>query len=204
METAKKNCEKLLNITNTLLGEKGCPWDKKQTLSTLKPYILEETYELLEALDEDDSKGIIEEAGDVLFQIFFISKLLEKEKRGTLAEILETIANKLILRHPHIFSTSIANTPEEVVKRWEEIKKEEKKRTSELEGIPQKLPCIAKMQKLMGKLKKKDLFKEEKINKVTEEEISLKLKELILQAVISDVDVESVVRKNIKELEKLF
>jgi MazG family protein len=202
----KKNVsfDELVQIADRLLGENGCPWDRKQTLLTLRPFILEETYELLEALDQNDTKGIIEEAGDVLFQVVFIAKLLEKDQKGSLEAIIQGLNDKLIRRHPHIFASEIAHTPEQVLKRWEEIKKEEKKRTGELEGIPKELPGIAKMQKVLKKLKKKEYFKEENIEKTTPDKLSTELRTLVLQAIEADIDLESLIRKNLKELEKLF
>jgi tetrapyrrole methylase family protein / MazG family protein len=124
-----ENFKKLLNIADTLLSEKGCPWDKKQTITSMKKYVIEEAIELNEAIEKNDIKNIIEEAGDVLYSIIFITKLAEKKKIFTLDDVLKTVTEKLIRRHPHVFdnkSNFSIKDEKDVEILWKKIKQKEK------------------------------------------------------------------------------
>ncbi len=116
----------LLEVVRRLNGPNGCPWDLKQTFVTLAPYVLEEANEVVDAVAQGDDRHIAEELGDLLYTILFYAMVGEKTGRFTLEEILETIREKMIRRHPHIFGDSQASTPEEIEKQWKEIKKKEK------------------------------------------------------------------------------
>ena len=116
----------LLNIADTLLGEKGCIWDKKQSFDSIKKYFIEEAEELAEAIDKKDDENILEEAGDLLYMIIFLSKIAEKSKKFTLKDVLKNISKKMIHRHPHVFSDEIAETEEDAINFWDEAKKIEK------------------------------------------------------------------------------
>ena len=120
------NFERLINIMARLRGPAGCPWDKEQTHQSLKPYLIEEAYELLEAIDCNDDSEIKEELGDLLLQVVFHAQIASEENRFTIDDIAEAIADKLIRRHPHVFGDTQADTPDEVIKNWEAIKAEEK------------------------------------------------------------------------------
>jgi MazG family protein len=143
--------EKLVKIMATLRGPDGCPWDKEQDRNTLKPMLVEETYEVLEAIDNGDWEGLNEELGDLLLHIVFQAQLGKERGDFDIDRIVDGICEKLIRRHPHVFGNETASSPEEVIRNWEAIKAEEKAkklkdRTPEqrslLEGIPSKLPAI--------------------------------------------------------------
>jgi len=152
----------------------GCPWDKVQTLETLKPCVLEETYELLAAMDRPEDKGnYVEELGDVLLQVMFQSVMAEQEGWFTFDDVANAIADKLVHRHPHVFPPSPdsslpeglrraggnvkADDPATVLKNWEQIKQQEHKkelRHSALDGVPATLPALLKARRTMEKAKR--------------------------------------------------
>jgi len=143
--------EKLVEIMARLRGPDGCPWDKQQDRNSLKPMLVEETYEVLEAIDNNDSDGLSEELGDLLLHIVFQAQLGKEDGGFDIDNVLDGICDKLIRRHPHVFGDETASSPEEVIKNWEAIKAQEKTRKlkdrtpeqrSLLEGIPSKLPAI--------------------------------------------------------------
>jgi MazG family protein len=142
----------LVEVMRRLLGPDGCPWDREQTLASLRPYLLEEAYEVLEALDGGDPAEHCEELGDLLMQIVFQAELRDAEGAFTLADVARGIATKLVRRHPHIFSDSRADSPEEVEAQWEAIKAEEKRARGAgggaLAGVPAALPALARAQKI--------------------------------------------------------
>src|SRR6516164_5326168 len=120
---------RLIEVVATLCGPEGCPWDREQTIDTLKPYVLEETYEVLEAIDRHDHASLCEELGDCLFEAVFVAQLEAEAGHFTVADALTSIADKLVRRHPHVFARndgddSIASA--EVVARWEQIKAQER------------------------------------------------------------------------------
>ena len=116
----------LVEIMQRLRGPNGCPWDRKQSFDTLKTYLLEETYEVMDAVDQRDWPGLAEELGDLLLQPVFIAQMASEEALFDIGDSLEAINSKLIRRHPHIFGDAKAETAEDVKKRWDEIKNEEK------------------------------------------------------------------------------
>lgn len=149
--------KELMKIVDALMGENGCPWDRVQTHDTLKKYLVEETYETLEALDEGNPEKIAEELGDLLYQILFHAKIGEVNKRFDMGDVIRSISEKMVRRHPHVFQDGNLNTPEEVVDQWEEIKKAEKNnagRESVLDGIPKHLPSLMRAQQLQKKAAK--------------------------------------------------
>lgn len=135
----------LVNIIKTLRGPDGCPWDKKQTPEDVKTYLLEEVYELIEAIDENKFYNIKEELGDLLLLIIFLSDYYKKENKFDLSEVIENISSKLVNRHPHVFGDKKFETSDEVIKNWDKLKKEEKKRKSFLEGIPKSAPALLRV-----------------------------------------------------------
>ena len=145
--------ETLVEIMDRLRDPGGCPWDREQTYETLRGYLVEECYEAAAALDADDRIGLREELGDLLFQIVFLSRLAKEEGAFTLRDVIQGISEKMIRRHPHIFGDAVAETSEEVLRNWEEIKRKEKgdRGGSALDGIPQGLPALHKAQRLGAK-----------------------------------------------------
>ncbi|MDN3508606.1 MAG: MazG family protein [Candidatus Neptunochlamydia sp.] len=199
-----KEFDRLIEITDALHGPNGCPWDKKQTFRSLRPHILEEVHELLDSIDEEDFKGMIEELGDILFQILFFAKLGEKREKFSLKEIITIVSEKLVRRHPHVFGDLKVETPEEVIYHWERVKKEEKKeRKSALEGIPKTLTGLARAQKVISKLRREKIALPEKESSA---EISFggQLLNLVIQAQGEDIDAESALRAALKRYEKLL
>jgi MazG family protein len=143
----------LLNIMDRLRDPGGCPWDREQTYATLRNYLLEECYEVVEALDAGDRAALREELGDLLFQIVFLSRLAKEEGAFTAEDVAVGIAEKMVRRHPHVFGEERADTSEEVLRNWEEIKRKEKGTAaalppSVLAGIPRGLPALLKAQRL--------------------------------------------------------
>jgi MazG family protein len=143
--------EKLVEIMATLRGPKGCPWDKQQDFNSLKPMLVEEVYEVLEAIENNDFDGLSEELGDVLLHVVFQAHLGKEAGEFDINTVIQKISDKLVRRHPHVFGDESASTPEEVIKNWEAIKAQEKaeklknrtpSQRSLLEGIPSKLPAI--------------------------------------------------------------
>jgi len=135
-----KEFSKLVELVATLRGEEGCPWDKKQTLPAFKTFLLEEAYELIDAIEKDNTQSLREELGDLLFHIIFIARICEEQKRFDIKDILATEYHKMYNRHPHVFLKESSEKP--VQTRWEEIKKEEKEDYSLLSNIPVNIPAL--------------------------------------------------------------
>lgn len=129
-----------------------CPWDKKQTIQTLRPLTIEETYELADAITDEDWDGLKEELGDLLLHIVFYSRIGSEKGIFTLDDVIETVCNKLVARHPHIYSNVVAEDEEQVKQNWEQIKLNEGKK-SILGGVPQSLPAVVKALRLQEKTK---------------------------------------------------
>ena len=201
-----KAFDDLKKICDTLHGPDGCPWDKKQTFQSLRPHLLEEAHELLEAVDEDDTEKMVEELGDVLFEIIFYAKLGEISKRFTLEDVIKTVSEKLIRRHPHVFGDLKVEDADEVVHHWERIKKLEKnERKHALEGIPKTLGSLARAQKVISKMMRKEIsFPKTENQDSREEAIGDQFIDLIVQACEEKIDAESAVRKSLKKFEKVF
>lgn len=177
MQPAKEAFTRLVNIMDELREQ--CPWDKKQTIQSLRQLTLEETYELTEAITDSDWKGIKEELGDLLLHIVFYAKIGSEQNQFTLAEVINGICEKLIARHPHIYGDVVVQNEEDVKKNWEKLKLKEGK-TSVLSGVPKSLPALVKAMRLQEKAKQVGFEwenKEQVWDKV-EEEIS-ELKEAI-------------------------
>jgi tetrapyrrole methylase family protein/MazG family protein len=140
----------LQRLAGRLRGPNGCPWDREQTRASMKRYILEECYELLEAIDEMDDAKLIEETGDVLFHLAFQIQLGVEEGAFTEAQVFRTVIEKLVRRHPHVFGTVEASDPREIEALWHDIKQGEhgKTRASALEGVPIAMPALSSAQAL--------------------------------------------------------
>jgi tetrapyrrole methylase family protein/MazG family protein len=143
--------KKLVDLMARLRGPDGCPWDLKQTTESLKPFLIEETYEVIDALDDGDPYKVKEELGDLLFQIVFHARLAEEQGAFSLDDVIEANVEKMIRRHPHVFGDQKLATDKEVIANWEEIKKKEKghtQRTSILEGVPSSMPALSRAHRL--------------------------------------------------------
>ncbi len=139
---------RLVDVVARLRAPDGCPWDREQTLESIKPHTLEETYELLEAIDSGDDDAIVEELGDVLLQVVLDAQIGIDESRFDLIQVAERITEKLIVRHPHVFGDVQAETSEQVKENWDRIKRAEKQRDSLLAGIPLAMPALASATRL--------------------------------------------------------
>ena len=155
MSRASDAIERLLGIMARLRGPDGCPWDREQTLQTLRPYVLEETYEVLEAIDAGDPRDHCEELGDLLLQIVFQAHLASETGTFEFADVAEAISNKLVSRHPHVFGDADVRDAEGVLRQWAALKREEKKAKgkgdSVLEGVPREMPALARADRLTEK-----------------------------------------------------
>lgn len=144
----------LVDVVARLHAPDGCPWDREQTHESLRPHLLEESYEALEAIDRDDPAALTEELGDVLLQVLMHAEVGARNETFVLADMVEHIARKLISRHPHVFGEGSASTAEEVYQNWEQLKKKEKPRDSILDGVPQSLPALAASQSIQGRARR--------------------------------------------------
>lgn len=143
---------RLCETIATLRSPQGCPWDRQQTLATIKPYTLEETYELLEAIDSNDNAAIAEELGDVLLQVVLDSQIAKDEQRFDIVQVIEGITHKMVSRHPHVFGDVTAASVEEVSQHWDKAKRQEKQdRQSVLDGMPVDLPGLARAARIQKK-----------------------------------------------------
>ena len=134
--------EGLVAVVATLRGPEGCPWDKEQTPQSLKPYLIEEAYEVLEAIDRNDPAALKEELGDLLLQVLMHSQLAAEAGQFTIDEVIESLIAKLISRHPHVFGDVDARDADTVLKNWDRIKREQKGHDSILEGVPRAMPAL--------------------------------------------------------------
>jgi tetrapyrrole methylase family protein/MazG family protein len=145
------NFNDLVALMARLRGPDGCPWDRKQTPASLKPFLVEECYEVIDALDEDDPAKVKEELGDLLFQIIFHARIAEERGHFTIHDVIAANVEKMIRRHPHVYGDTLLETDKEVLANWEELKKKEKgyeHRTSILEGVPRHLPSLLRAHSL--------------------------------------------------------
>ncbi|MBV9760373.1 MAG: nucleoside triphosphate pyrophosphohydrolase [Acidobacteriaceae bacterium] len=155
-EAGRKFAE-LMRVMAKLRAPGGCPWDRRQTFETIKPYLLEETYEVMDAIDRRDWQGLAEELGDLLLQPVFFAAMAAEEGLFEISDSLEAINQKLVRRHPHVFGNATAETPEDVKLRWDEIKKGEKAargaaaEASVLDGVPRNLPALVEAEKISHK-----------------------------------------------------
>jgi XTP/dITP diphosphohydrolase len=148
MDPRLKSFERLLNIMDDL--REKCPWDQKQTIHSLRKLTVEETYELSDAIIDEDWKGIKEELGDILLHIVFYAKIAKEQEKFGVAEMIDAVCEKLIFRHPHIYGDVKVADEEEVKKNWEQLKLKEGKK-SVLEGVPKGLPSVVKSQRIQDK-----------------------------------------------------
>jgi MazG family protein len=154
-ELAGVRFQQLVEIMRTLRSENGCAWDRQQTVKTLRPFVLQETYELLDALDRGDHDAVKHELGDFLFEAVFLAQICEEEGRFSIADSIKSISEKLIRRHPHIFDPDgkASLTPRQVKEQWEEIKSKERKDAGEsektvLSGVPRSMPSLLRAYEL--------------------------------------------------------
>lgn len=147
--------ESLLSIMARLRSDRGCPWDREQTRESLKPYLIEEAYEVLDAIDRGATDGIVEELGDVLFQVVFHSQIARERGEFAMAELLRRLNDKMVRRHPHVFGDAAVADASEALAQWERLKQDEPGAgggpRSALDGVPNTLPALLRAQRLQVK-----------------------------------------------------
>jgi MazG family protein len=165
MPTTGERFERAVSIMARLRGENGCPWDREQTFDSIKPYTLEETYEVLEAIDNRDWQELAGELGDLLLQVLFYAQMAGEERHFSIDDVLERLAAKLIDRHPHVFGETRARTSDEVLRNWEALKAREKTKRLEargespeagnadsvLSGVSSRMPALLEAHKLSSR-----------------------------------------------------
>jgi MazG family protein len=192
-DTAGRRFDRLVDIMRTLRGPDGCPWDREQTLASLRPFVLEETYELLDALDRGDLDALREELGDFLFEAVFLARIAEEDGRFSIGDAIDAIADKLIRRHPHVFTADgrpLADARETlssaaVIEKWEDLKAKERQTAGArektiLSGVPRTLPALLRAYELGARAAAVgfDWVKSEDVLAKIEEEL-VELKEVV-------------------------
>jgi len=186
------NFNKLVDIVAQLRSPEGCPWDREQTRESLKQYLVEEFYELIDALEENDYEGMKEEMGDLLFQIVLQSQLSKEEGKFDINDVVADIGGKMVRRHPHVFGDKALKTSDDVVEWWDEHKKREgKNHDSAIGGVPRSLPALLRARKIQMKATKVgfDWNRIEDVFEKLEEEIR-ELKEAIREKNHKDIEDE--------------
>jgi len=165
--------ERFMELTDTLLGENGCAWCKEQTHESMRQYILEESYEVVEAINNNDMDSLKEELGDLLSLVVFQAKTAEKAGKFSMSDVIDGIANKLVSRHSHVFGGDSAESAEDVVKVWEDNKAKERKETpvESMKAVPKALPALVRAEKVISRSKMELPGSEEQLERI---EISLK------------------------------
>src|SRR5690554_4190126 len=149
--------ESLTAIMEKLRSDQGCPWDREQTHQSLTRYLIEEAYEVIDAIEQQDPQALAEELGDVLLQIVFHAQIASENGQFTMDDVLKAVCEKMIRRHPHVFADTEINSVEDVLSNWEAIKKREKAnqdRKSLFDGIPKHLPALLRAEKIQSKAAK--------------------------------------------------
>lgn len=150
---SRRSFEDLVKLMTTLRGPDGCPWDRKQTLPDLKPYVIEEAYEVVDAIDRNDRAALLEEVGDLLLEAVFIAEITREEGTFDVYDSITAIHDKLVRRHPHVFGDAKADDAEQVLVNWEKLKSDERKaeNKSVLSGVPRSMPALLKASRLTEK-----------------------------------------------------
>ena len=147
--------ERLLDIMHRLRGPAGCPWDREQTPTSLKPHLLEEAYEVLEAIESGEADPLREELGDLLLQVVFHAEIAAERGEFEIADVLARLIDKLVSRHPHVFGATSVETPRQALAQWEAIKQREAemhgRRRSVIDGVPRALPALLRAQRVQAK-----------------------------------------------------
>ncbi len=134
-----KPIDRLLEVMAVLRSEKGCPWDRKQTIATLKPYIIEEAFEVVDAIDQG-GRELVDELGDLLLQVVFAAQIASEEGKFSFDDVASSITEKLVRRHPHVFGETVVKDADEVITNWNRIKKEREEKKYLLDGVPSAMP----------------------------------------------------------------
>lgn len=206
--SAPTRLDELVAITARLRGPGGCPWDADQTHESLVQYLVEEAYELIEAIETGDRDAMLEELGDVLYQVLFHADIAAHTpgEGFDIQDVAESMTRKMVGRHPHVFGGDrTAETADDVVGFWDELKKREKPaRTSVLDGIPQGMPSLALADKLLGRAEKVgllDLGEAGGVQVGSEDELGPLLLAIVASAKAQGLDAERALRSTLRELQ---
>lgn len=197
---AYENLIRLAEVMNTLRSPGGCPWDAEQTHESLLKYLLEESYEFVESIETGNRADMREELGDILLQVYFHSRIAQEHESEpfNVDDVAKAVADKLISRHPHVFSDVKVDSSSDVLENWERIKREEKGRTSAHDGVPIGQPALSLATKLVYRAQKNKLSTPELPNRdiaPDEEALGRELLSLISWAVENQLDPEVALRK---------
>jgi XTP/dITP diphosphohydrolase len=199
----ESHLQRLVAVMDQLRSPGGCPWDAEQTHESLLKYLLEESYEFIDAVEKNDRAAMREELGDVLLQVYFHARMAQESdvEPFNIEDVAREVADKLIRRHPHVFSDTKVSGSEEVLENWEAQKRAEKGRTSAVDGVALSQPALSLVTKLLYRAEKNgvqlDLPQQQAI---TESELQERLLVLIASANSSQIDVESVLRNVARDL----
>ena len=197
--------DELIAVLERLRAPGGCAWDREQTHESLVQYLIEETYELVDAIETGDRDEMIEELGDVLYQVVFHSDIAAEAGQFTLEDVAEHMTQKMIGRHPHVFGDAVADTADAVMESWDRLKTVEKPhRTSVLDGIPQRMPALALADKLLGRAHKVGLIDATlpgAVNVTDEDELGPLLLAIVASAKANGLDSERALRKALRGLQ---
>lgn len=194
--------DELVTTLHRLRGVGGCAWDRDQSHESLVQYLVEETYELIEAIEGGTREELIEELGDVLYQVIFHADIEAEAGSFTLDDVAAHMTKKMIGRHPHVFGDVVAETPDEVVATWDRVKAVEKAhRSSVLEGIPQAMPALALADKLLGRAGKLGVTRVPALIPATEAELGTQLLGMVVAAKAAGFDSERALRSALRELQ---
>jgi XTP/dITP diphosphohydrolase len=201
--TPHPRLEELIAVLEHLRAPGGCAWDREQTHASLVQYLVEETYELVDAIEAGDDAELVEELGDVLYQVIFHSDIAAEEGRFTLDDVAAHMTAKMVGRHPHVFGDAVADTPDAVMARWDELKKVEKPgRESVLDGIPQGMPALALAAKLVGRAEKVGLSPAAaEVVPASETELGDELLATVVAARAAGLDAERALRDALRRLQ---
>ncbi|MEI6671130.1 MAG: MazG family protein [Actinomycetes bacterium] len=199
----ESHLQRLVAVMDQLRSPGGCPWDAEQTHESLLKYLLEESYEFIDAVEKSDRAAMREELGDVLLQVYFHARMAQESdlEPFNIEDVAREVADKLIRRHPHVFGDTKVSGSEEVLENWEAQKRAEKGRTSAVDGVALSQPALSLVTKLLYRAEKNgvqlDLPQQQAI---TESELQERLLALIASANSSQIDVESVLRNVARDL----
>ncbi len=200
--TAHPELDQLIAVLEHLRAPGACAWDREQTHASLVRYLVEETYELVDAIEAGDDDELVEELGDVLYQVVFHSDIAAEEGRFTLEDVARHMREKMVGRHPHVFGDAVADTADAVTAKWDELKQVEKPhRTSVLDGVPRAMPALALADKLIGKAGKVGVEVEPIVMAADEDALGDALLAIASGARATGLDPERALRSAIRRLE---
>lgn len=200
--TPHPRLDELIAVAERLRAPGGCAWDRDQTHGSLVQYLIEESYELIDAIEGGSRDELIEELGDVLYQVVFHADIEAEAGSFTLEDVAAHMTAKMVSRHPHVFGDVVADTPDAVIAKWDELKAVEKShRTSVLDGIPQGMPALALADKLLGRAAKVGVERQGVDIPATEDELGAQLLAQVAAARAAGLDAERALRTALRALQ---